>query len=119
MRLLYCWRCRTEVPMFDAAEYAALGELISGGMQATKGFRREHGLPPGALSLEERFRPMSQLHEQMTGLPETNPNAVGHHLLSLYGPPCKRCGKPLRTPRARFCAACGQKTNMEAELAAV
>jgi hypothetical protein len=42
-----------------------------------------------------------------TGVAETNPNAVWHHVASLYGPPCPACGKPLRTPRARLCAACG------------
>ncbi len=82
--------------MFDEEEYAALGKLIA------------QGITLGSGSLEERFGPMSRLHKHLTGLEETNPNAIGHHLLSLHGPPCTRCGKPLRTPRARFCAACGQ-----------
>ena len=47
------------------------------------------------------------LYEEMTGLRETNINAIWHHRIALYGPPCTECGKPLRTPRASFCAACG------------
>ena len=43
----------------------------------------------------------------ITGFRETNPNALWHHVLSLYGPPCEACGKPLRTPAANWCAACG------------
>ncbi len=31
---------------------------------------------------------------------ETNPNAIWHHRLSLYGPPCHRCGKPLQQHEA-------------------
>jgi len=45
-------------------------------------------------------------YHRMTGFEETNPNAVYHHIKSLYGPPCQACGKPLRTPRAKLCAAC-------------
>jgi hypothetical protein len=44
---------------------------------------------------------------EITGFEETNPNAVWHHRIALYGSPCRVCGKPLRTPRAAFCAACG------------
>lgn len=86
--------------MFDDEEYAALSKLIGEGMSM-----------PLSTSREQRFKPMSQLHKQLTGREETNPNAVGHHLLSRYGLPCTCCGKPLRTPRARFCAACGQSSN--------
>jgi hypothetical protein len=43
----------------------------------------------------------------MTGLRETNINAIWHHRIAEYGPPCGACGKPLRTPKARLCAACG------------
>lgn len=45
-------------------------------------------------------------YERITGFKETNPNALFHHRLSIYGPPCRACGKPLRTPQARFCALC-------------
>jgi hypothetical protein len=44
---------------------------------------------------------------EITGFRETNPNAIWHHRLSLFGPPCASCGKLLRTPRAKLCAACG------------
>ncbi len=45
-------------------------------------------------------------YQELTGFPETNVKALWHHRLSLYGPPCTHCGKPLRTPQAKFCAAC-------------
>ena len=47
------------------------------------------------------------LYRDMTGFEETNPDALWHHRVSIFGPPCSRCGKPLRTPRARHCAECG------------
>ena len=50
-----------------------------------------------------------RLYHDMTALRETNPDALWHHRLSLYGPPCKACGKPLRTPQAKLCAACGSE----------
>ena len=54
----------------------------------------------------ESSRAMLEMYRLLTGWEETNPAAIGHHRISLYGPPCESCGKPLRTPRARFCAAC-------------
>ena len=53
-------------------------------------------------------------YQLFTGIPETNPNAVWHHVASLYGPPCGACGKPLRTPVAKLCAACGASVDATA-----
>jgi hypothetical protein len=44
--------------------------------------------------------------ERITAYKETNPAAIWHHRMALYGPPCKSCGKPLRTPQAKLCGSC-------------
>jgi hypothetical protein len=41
-------------------------------------------------------------YERITGFHETNPNVLWDHVLSRWGPPCEKCGKPLRTPRAKL-----------------
>ena len=55
---------------------------------------------------ERMFGPFLREYERITGLKETNPNAVYHHGLSMYGPACRKCSKPLRTPNARLCGSC-------------
>ncbi|HEX9935524.1 MAG TPA: hypothetical protein VGB15_00325 [Longimicrobium sp.] len=76
-----------------------------------EGIRR--GLPlPRQLAADARaitrwVHHLTAGYEMFTGVEETVPNAVWHHVASLYGPPCPACGKPLRTPRAKLCAACG------------
>jgi hypothetical protein len=57
-------------------------------------------------SLQQKFAPMLAAYERITDFRETNPNAVFHHRLSIYGPPCRYCGKPLRTPQAKLCGNC-------------
>ena len=103
MRALYCWRCRCEMPMLDETEYAL--------------FINEVFLKPSRLDMdkspaeslriwEEARRRALDLYFRLTGLQETNVWAIYHHRLSIYGPPCNWCGKPLRTPKAKICAAC-------------
>jgi hypothetical protein len=60
-------------------------------------------------SPKEQLQEILDGYNRITGFGETNVNAVFHHRISLYGPPCETCGKPLRTPQATFCAACGKK----------
>ena|ERR1700754_4799856 len=88
-QVLYCWRCQMELPMLEKHEAAYVLE---------RGPDLERW-PNGDRILTRYF--------ELTGFEETNPNAVWHHLAGLYGPPCSSCGKPLRTPRAQMCAACG------------
>lgn len=96
MKRLWCWRCKLEVPMLEDDEFKrALSRKGSGS---------------GKLR-EREFGPVLAEYERITGFHETNINAFYHHVASLYGPPCRACGKPLRTPRAKFCAACGDAAN--------
>jgi hypothetical protein len=55
---------------------------------------------------ERMFGAMLREYARLTGFYETNPNAIYRHHLSIYGPPCSKCGKPLRTPRAKLCGSC-------------
>lgn len=90
MRMLWCWRCKREVPMLDSVEFSE----VPSKQDLTK------------RNFKERFANSLAEYERITGFKETNLNALYHHELSLYGPPCKRCGKPLRTPKAKLCGSC-------------
>jgi hypothetical protein len=57
-------------------------------------------------TIEAIFADFLLEYERLTGVYEINPNAVFHHKLSLYGPPCIYCGRPLRTRRAKLCGSC-------------
>jgi len=106
MQMLWCWRCKCEMPMLDEEEFAKVARLYSDSISATKEFRERHGVPLKDVSIPERFRPVRDEYERLTGYKETNQNAIMHHRLSLYGPPCKHCQRPLRTPKAKLCASC-------------
>jgi len=86
--------------MLDEEEFAIAAELYSDAFRA-RGKTRE-----------ERFKPMLDYYFEVTGFRETEPNAIMHHRIAQHGPPCEKCGKPYRTPRASFCAACGNKRNV-------
>lgn len=108
MKVLWCSRCKMDLPMLDEDEYEEVRALYSQCMKATKEFRQEHGIPLGKVDMKERFKPVCDAYERMTGMKETVANAVMHHRIAQYGPPCKNCGRVLRTPKASKCFACGQ-----------
>ena len=108
MKVLWCWRCRMELPMLDEEEFAIVAKLYLRVMHGAKKFRMRNDAPLSDVPLAELFRPLREAYFELTGMNETNANAIMHHRISLYGPTCENCGKPLRTPRASFCAACGR-----------
>jgi hypothetical protein len=93
--------------MLDEAEFAVVSKLYS------EAFRTKDSLEPGhpgrGLTTAERFSPVCDAYKEMTGFAETNANAVMHHRISLCGPICRACGRPFRTPKASFCASCGDR----------
>ena len=92
MKLLWCWRCSCEMPMLDGDD--------------EQQFHAVHDAYLEKFETSEGDELLSFYFDK-TGFSEANLNAVSHHLASLYGPPCRVCGKPLRTPQASLCATCG------------
>ena len=86
-----------EIPMLNEDEFAVASKLYSDAFKKI------------GLSRVERYKPMLDYYEEVTGFKETEPNAIMHHRISQYGPPCENCGKPYRTPKASLCPACGNK----------
>jgi hypothetical protein len=84
--------CQQEKPMPDEDEWAEV-----------PGRPLPEWRPLRMAPLRERIARVPAVYERITGLPGIHSNIVAHHRASHYGPPCKACGKPLRTPRA----ACG------------
>jgi hypothetical protein len=104
-RTIYCWRCRKDMPMLTDEEWELVSPHLKSAGEKIVRYKREHNC-----SLSEAtaggLQSALQEYERITGYKETNPNALFHHILSMYGPPCHVCGKPLRTPQARYCAMC-------------
>jgi len=104
---MYCWRCRVTVPMLTEQEWAELEPLMNRVILDIQNHRTKFNC-----SLEEAYRAnfgenALMAYENITGYNERNLNALWHHRVSLYGPPCQNCGRPLRTTKAAYCAECG------------
>src|ERR1035441_141180 len=112
MKTLWCWRCRQDMPMLDEQEYAEACSLYREFTMGVKKFRQQWNVPLASVDIDERFRPVREWYEQLTGV-SCRENAIMHHRLSHLGNPCRVCGKPLRSPRAKLCVSCGTATRSE------
>ena len=97
------------IPMLEEHEWPDIAEALSEGLRTIKRERQETGKTLQEIDRTPRFQKALDLYESITEFRETNPNALWHHRVSIYGPPCHNCGKPLRTPKAKLCAACGAR----------
>jgi hypothetical protein len=95
--------------MLEEHEWEQVGAALSDGIRQIQDYRALHGA-----SLAEARQHVSgtdalDRYFALTGHRETDIDALWHHRLSLFGPPCSTCGKPLRTPQAKLCAECGAR----------
>ena len=93
--------------MLAEEDYAEALRLYVECARDVKQFRGRWQVPLEGASIRERFLPLRKWYEELTGVADCHENAIMHHRLSNFGRPCRMCGKPLRSPRAKFCAACG------------
>jgi hypothetical protein len=92
VKVVWCWRCKMDIPMLDPDEVDRVFALVNTGASDDP--------------REREWGPALREYERITGFRESNPMSLYHHRVALYGPPCKWCGKPLRTPDAKMCGAC-------------
>jgi hypothetical protein len=105
---MLCWRCSLEVPMFDEKEFAVIDSLYVQAVRTIKQQGRFHAEVSRAAFMQEQYRPMLEAYRRITGEDcTTDPSHLMHHRIAKYGPPYRVCGKPLRTPKASYCPACG------------
>lgn len=101
--------------MLTEEEWEVVSPHLTNIVEQIKRYREEHGCSPTDAKSRGFGERALELYEHITGFKETNPNALLHHRLSMYGPPCHVCGKPLRTPQARYCAMCSAERVPEKE----
>ncbi|MFZ1086172.1 MAG: hypothetical protein WAN35_14505 [Terracidiphilus sp.] len=99
--------------MLDEGEFALIVLLHNESRLAIKDFRRTHQTSLKDTPLQELYKPVCVEYERITGRKEMNHDEILKHRISLYGPPCKHCKKPLRTPKAKLCGACMQPVQAE------
>ena len=99
--------------MLDEDEWREVSAALTRGIQSIQARRAATGASLAEATtgrfLQAHYAEALDLYERVTGYREVNPLALWHHRRSLYGPPCATCGKPLRTPAAKLCAACGSR----------
>ena len=104
----YCWRCKMPIPMLTDEEWAEVQPLLEMDIDDIKRTRIGAGMGLRE-AIDARAHRSCQRYFEITGVKETNPNALWHHRLSVYGPECQTCGHLFRTPHATFCANCGSR----------
>jgi hypothetical protein len=112
-KILYCWRCETEVPMLEEHEWELVAPHLSNAVQQIKNYLETHQSTFAEARQKGYGQEALALYKSITGVDAIHPDVLWHHRLKLFGPPCYVCGKPLRTPQAKICMFCGAKRNNE------
>jgi hypothetical protein len=96
-----------DIPMLEEHEWKEVSASLANAIQQIKDYRTEHNV---SLAEAREFgygRTALDRYFEITGFRETNADALWHHRVSLFGPPCTACKTLLRTPFANYCAECG------------
>ena len=93
--------------MLDEQEWAVIEPLLLNRISEIKQYRKDYQASLTEAVRQDFGQEALQRYYELTGTTESNPDVLWHHRAWLFGPPCMACGKPLRTPRAAFCAECG------------
>lgn len=95
------------MPFLDEQQWQQVAPLLADAAQAIKDYRAEHRCD--LATARRNVKPeATKRFEELTGMPGVHFEIIYHHRLANWGPECKECGHLFRTPKASYCAHCGQ-----------
>jgi len=93
--------------MLDEREYESIAKAITSGVRSVQHARVSESRPMKKSDEGTLYAEVAARYRELTGVSDVAPREILRHRLSLVGPPCKNCGKELRTPQAKKCVECG------------
>lgn len=105
MKEYYCWRSEMVVPMLEEHEWQLIAPLLDHLIKRVKEYREKTGCDIKTALLHCK-KPAIDKYFELTGVKETNYNAIWKRRLSDYGKECPNCGHLFRTPTATYCTNC-------------
>jgi len=94
--------------MLDEEEFAEIRAVYNSCVRAVQEYRVQRDASIQATPLAELYRPVQQAYARLTGVIGLDAQHILKHRIPAYGPPCLKCGRPLRTSKAKMCASCGE-----------
>ncbi len=107
MKEYFCWQCDKEMPFLEEKEWQEISSLLEGAIKSIKSYRAEYNCDLATARLNCKPEATKKFKE-ITGVPDIHFETIYHHQLMSWGPECKKCDHLFRTPKASYCANCGQ-----------
>lgn len=101
--------------MLNESEWKILQPHLTESLQEIKRHRVAHGSTIEEARAAGFGKAALDCYFQLTGYRETNPDNLWRYRRANYGPLCRSCGKPLRTPSAQRCVECGAALHFQSE----
>jgi hypothetical protein len=109
---LYSYKEQQEVIMLEKHEWEKVEPYWRESIKQIQDYREKTGanLDTAIANVETKI---NKAYYEITGTKVTGRVSIYNRQRSLFGPICTSCSKPYRTPKASFCAECGNKNSTE------
>ena len=95
--------------MLDEQEFAAIQDAYQASTHEVKRERAHQDRPLNEGDEQKLWSGVAARYFELTGASDIDPEEILRHRLSRVGPPCRKCGKELRSPQAKKCLECGSE----------
>ena len=106
MKIYHCWRCCQKMPFLDEQEWTQVAPHLEHVIEEIKQYRKDNNVDLHTAKIKTKFK-VTEIFEEITRYKNIHPEIIFHHRLKDWGAECSNCGYLLRTPKAAFCAHCG------------